>query len=142
MSRITLPFQVADIAGLARDLERQMAQSPKKPGHLSLMNMLARGAEFANYQAFSASALANVALATPVAMPDMTKVAQAERFFDSAGQMTRWPPKTGLQYLCLWVIWARLPKGEVMSERQASEQINALHLFLAMRRSSGARCGR
>lgn len=129
MSRVPLPFQVADIAALARHLERQMAESPEKPGHLALMNMLARGAGFANYQAFRASALAGARIAEPGPMPDMTRVAQAQRYFDDKGRMVSWPSKTQVQYLCLWVIWARFPKGAVMTERQASDLINAWHLF-------------
>ncbi len=129
MSRISLSFQVADIATLARHLERQMAQSPEKPGHLSLMNMLARGAGFANYQAFRASAVAGLKLAAPAEMADMTRVAAAKRFFDGQGRMARWPSKTQVQYLCLWVIWAQVPKGAVMTERQASDLINLWHLF-------------
>lgn len=129
MSRISLPYQVADIAALARHLERQMAESPEKPGHLSLMNMLARGAGFANYQAFRASALAGARIAEPGPMPDMTRVAQARRYFDDKGRMVSWPSRTQVQYLCLWAIWARFPKGAVMTERQASDLINIWHLF-------------
>jgi hypothetical protein len=129
MTRLALPFHVPDIALLARQLERQLAQSPEKPGHLALLNMLARGAGFANYQAFRASALAGTRLTETGAMPDMTRVAQARRYFDAQGRMTSWPAKTNLQYLCLWVIWAHFPKGVVMSERQASALINQWHLF-------------
>lgn len=129
MTRIALPFQVGDIASLARSLERQMAEMPGKPGHLSLMNMLARGAGFANYQAFRASALAGARMAEPGPMADMTKVTQARRYFDAQGRMTSWPAKTQAQYLCIWAIWARFPKAEVMSERQASDLINRWHLF-------------
>lgn len=129
MSRIALPYQVADIAALARNLAAQMAESAEKPGHLSLLNMLARGAGFANYQAFRASTMAGAKLAEPGEMADMTRVAQARRFFDAQGRMTNWPAKTNLQYLCLWVIWAQIPKGAVMTERAASDLIGTLHLF-------------
>lgn len=129
MTRIPLPFQVGDIATLARSLERQMAEETDKPGHLSLMNMLARAAGFANYQAFRASALAGARMADPGPMADLTKVTQALRHFDGQGRMQSWPGKTQAQYLCLWAIWARFPKGAVMTERQASDLINRWHLF-------------
>lgn len=129
MTRIALAYQVGDIAALARSLERQMAEAADKPGHLSLMNMLARGAGFANYQAFRASSLAGVKLGEPVAMADLTRVTQARRFFDAEGRMVSWPAKTQVQYLCLWPIWARFPKGEEMTERQASDLINRWHRF-------------
>ncbi len=129
MTRIPLPYHVADIAVLARHLERQMAENPEKPGHLALMNMLARGAGFANYQAFRASALAGAKIVDPGPMADMTRVAQAKRYFDAQGRLKSWPSKTNLQFLCLWVIWAQIPKGAEMSERQASDLISAWHLF-------------
>lgn len=129
MTRLALPFQVIDIAALARSLERQMAATAEKPGHLSLMNMLARGAGFANYQAFRASALAGVRLAEPGPMADMTKVTQALRHFDARGRMQTWPARTNAQYLCLWAIWRHFPNGTVMTERQASDLINRWHLF-------------
>ncbi len=129
MTRIARPFQVSDIATLARSLERQMAEVADKPGHLSLMNMLARAAGFANFQAFRTSALAGAKLADPQPTEDLTKVTQALRHFDGQGRMKTWPAKTQTQYLCLWAIWARFPKGAVMTERQASDLINRWHLF-------------
>jgi hypothetical protein len=122
MSRIALPFHVEDIAG-------QVAEIPENPRHLSLMKMPARGAGFTNFQAFRASAVAGVQLSAPAPMADMTKVTQALCYFDDQARMIRWASKTNLQQLCLWVIWAGLPKGEVMTERAALDRINALHLF-------------
>lgn len=129
MTRIPLPFHVPDIALLARHLERQLDQTPDRPGHLGLMNMLARGAGFANYQAFRASAVAGGKMTDPEPMADMTRVAAARRFFDAQGRMMSWPAKTTVQNLCLWVIWARFEKGVVMTERAASDLINTAHLF-------------
>lgn len=130
MTRIALPYTAPDISALARQLEKELAASTEPPGHLSLMNMLARGAGFRNFQHFRASALAAGKLdAVPQPPPDMTRVAQARRYFDAEGRMTTWPSKTSLQHLCLWSLWARLPKGQSMTEREVSQLLNRWHLF-------------
>ena len=129
MTRVCLPYQVDDLSTLARSLERQIATTTTPPGHVEMMNMLARGAGFRNFQHFRASAVAGEKMAAPVAQADMTKVAQARRFFDADGRMVSWPAKTHLQKLCLWVIWARLPRGAVMTEREISAELNRWHLF-------------
>lgn len=129
MSAPPLPFHVTDLAALARHLAQEIAQAPRPPDHLDLMDMLARGAGFAGASALRASAMAGVRLAEPGAMADLAKVRQARSCFDTEGRLARWPAKTQLQELCLWGIWARWPKGAVYSEREASALITSLHLF-------------
>ncbi len=130
MTRTVLPFTAPDISALARYLARELAEAPEIPGHLQLMNMLARGAGFRNFQHFRASAAANGRLsASPAPAPDMTRVAQARRHFDSDGKMTNWPAKTSLQHLCLWALWSRLPRETAMSEREISAELNRWHAF-------------
>ena len=84
MTRKNLPFSTPDLFALARPLSRELTETPEKPGHLSLMNMVARGAGFRNFQHFRASATAADKLDTPAAAADMAKVAQARRYFVSA----------------------------------------------------------
>ncbi len=142
MTRVSLPYQVDDLSALARSLARQIADArvapvaaqpdtlaPDTPSHLELMNMLARGAGFRNFQHFRASAIAGHKLAEPATQADMLKVTQALRYFNGAGHMARWPGKTHLQELCLWVLWSRLPKGQTMTEREISAALNQWHLF-------------
>jgi hypothetical protein len=43
--------------------------------------------------------------------------------------MTRWPARAGCQALCLWALWARLPKEHSLDERQISERLTQLHTF-------------
>lgn len=130
MTRTTLPYSAPDLSALARHLAREIEDAAEPPGHLALMNMLARGAGFRNFQHFRASALAGGKLtASPETPPDMTRVAQARRYFDAQGRLATWPSKTGLQHLCLWVLWSRLPKGQSMTEREVSALLNTLHGF-------------
>lgn len=130
MMRTTLPYSAPDLSALARHLARELAETPEPPGHLSLMNMLARGAGFRNYQHFRASAAAGGKLtAAPEAPPDLTCVTQARRYFGATGRMTSWPAKTSLQHLCLWVLWSRLPKGQSLTEREISALLTQWHDF-------------
>jgi hypothetical protein len=130
MTRMPLTLPVEDLSTFTRNLHREL--QPAAPGHLSLMNMLARAAGFRNLQHLRASAKAGAALAQP-AVPapaaDLTRVQAALRFFDAAGRMTSWPARTQTQHLCLWVLWSRLPRGESLSEREISSRLNGWHLF-------------
>ena len=129
MTRTTLPYATTDVSALARHLSRELA-SETNPSHLTLMNMLARGAGFRNFQHVRASAAAGDKLDTPPSAPaDHTKVAQARRYFDAVGTMTSWPAKTHLQHLCLWVLWSRLPRGQSLTEREISRLLDGWHLF-------------
>lgn len=128
MTRIPLSYQVPDISVLARKIETALKADPGL-GHLELLNILAKGAGFRNFQHFRASALAGAKVVEPGPMADQTRVAQALRFFDDQGRMKSWPSKTNLQHLCLWGIWSRLPKGQVMSEREFNAALAPLHLF-------------
>jgi hypothetical protein len=132
MTRTALPYQVTDISQLARQLARQLEtalSAEARPGHLALLNILARAAGFRNYQHFRAAAVAGLRLAEPGPMPDMARVEQALRHFDRDGRMKSWPARTSQQHLCLWSLWARLPRGTVMTERAISAELNRWHLF-------------
>jgi hypothetical protein len=127
MTRIPLSLPVADLSAFARALHREL---PAVPGHLSLMNMLARAAGFRNLQHLRASAKAGATLAAHAApAADLTRVQAALRFFDKQGRMSSWPSRTNIQHLCLWVLWSRLPRGESLTERQISARLTEWHLF-------------
>ena len=129
MTRTALPYEVDDISALARSLAHQLSETPE-PGHQSLLNMLARGAGFRNFQHFRASATAAERLAAPAASPpDMTRVAQVLRHFDESGRLMRWPSKTWMQHLAIWALWSRFPRDTGLTERQASALIGEWHGF-------------
>ena len=52
MTRKNLPFSTPDLSALARPLSRELTETPEKPGHFSLMNMVARGAGVPQFPAF------------------------------------------------------------------------------------------
>lgn len=129
MTRTTLPLPVADLSAFTKTLARDLAAQGSAPGHLTLMNMLARAAGFQNLQHLRAQHLATARLDAPKPLADARKVEQILRCFDTAGRMTRWPAKTADQRLCVWALWSRLPAETDLTERQISALLNDWHLF-------------
>ncbi|AUN30495.1 DUF2087 domain-containing protein [Niveispirillum cyanobacteriorum] len=134
MSKQELPFQVADIGALAKSLKSQLEAHEGRAGHVQLLNMLARGAGYRNFQHYRAQAAAldqleNPAPAAPTVAVDHARVRRLMRHFDDAGQLIRWPNKFNEQATCLWVIWSRLPPRDSMTEQQISRKLNEMHSF-------------
>ena len=50
MSRLTLAFEAPDISALARTLHQGIAALDRPPGHVELLNLLARGAGYRNFR--------------------------------------------------------------------------------------------
>lgn len=132
MSRTQLPYHAGDISALARALKGELARLDHQPGHVELLNMLARGAGWRNFQHFRAQDAARAALehpAEPQPQPDYVRVRRTARHFDGHGRMVRWPGKHSERQLCLWVLWSRLPARQTMTEKQVNDALAAQHLF-------------
>jgi hypothetical protein len=132
MSRPVFPFAVGDISVLARSLHAQLAQREGVPGHVELLNMLARAGGFRNYQHFRASREAEDRLQSPPIAPVMVDHAQVEkiaRHFDAEMRLLRWPAKLSHQTPCLWVLWSQLPPRDSFGEKQISALLDERHLF-------------
>jgi len=132
MPRTSLPFAVADLSALTRSLRSQLSELGRTPGHLELLNMLARAAGFGNYQHFRAKMDARSRLSrSKQSMPkaETERIEKTARQFDAAGRLLRWPGKSAIAELCLWVLWSRIPKGEVFDERQISALLDRWHVF-------------
>lgn len=135
MSRSALPFVAGDVSALARSLREQLGRSEGTPGHVELLNMLARSVGFRNFQHFRAQppeavpASAPVAPAPPQEAVDPARVARMLRYFDAEMRLLRWPPKLSHRQACLWVIWSRLPRRAVFTEKEISERLRELHAF-------------
>jgi hypothetical protein len=138
MSRTVFPLVVSDISVLARSLKQQLAASEAAPGHVELLNIIARSAGYRNFQHFRAQfdardALENSPLlAAPAPEPepvDYVRLKRVVRYFDAQGRLSRWPSKAGQREPCLWVIWSRLPSAMVFGEREIDRLLQANHLF-------------
>lgn len=134
MSRIPLPFHADDISAVARSLSGQIAALDHPPGHVEILNMLARSVGRRNFQHFRAQTVARGRLDQATSMPapatvDFVKIRRLTRHFDAAGRLLRWPSKRSEQQICLWVLWSRLPSGEVLSEPEINAGLEAGHVF-------------
>lgn len=122
MSRTTYPFYTSDISALARSLKQQWALEPAAPGHLQILNMLARAAGFSNFQHLRAAA-ETPAPAASNTFSILTK--RLLRHFNEQGRLIRWPTKFSEQLPCIWPIWASIPASQQMSEKAANEWIKS-----------------
>jgi hypothetical protein len=132
MSRLALPLEVADLSAFARSLRDQLDKLDHNPSHVELLNMLCRAAGLRNYQHFRADAEARQRLAAAREVkpaPNHQLVEKVARHFDEEGRLLRWPAKAHHLDLCLWALWARIPSGRVLTEREISSLLNRWHVF-------------
>ena len=132
MTRSVFPFYAGDISALARSLHSQLAGCDHPPGHVELLNMLARAVGSRNFQHFRAQSVAEKRLMRPseaAAPVDYVELQRLSRYFDANGRWTRWPAKYSHQEPCLWVLWSKLPPRKTLSEREINELLLANHRF-------------
>lgn len=132
MSRTSIPFFASDISAVARSLRNQLAACDHTPGHVELLNMLARATGHRNFQSLRAQLAARDRLDAPEPAPepvDYIQVRRLARYFDGQGRIMSWPAKSSLQATCLWVLWSKLPPKQAFTEEDLNRQIRAHHLF-------------
>ncbi|MGO4705388.1 DUF2087 domain-containing protein [Microvirga sp. 2MCAF38] len=132
MSRTALPFHANDISAVARSLRSQLAERDVAPGHVELLNMLARSIGHGNFQQLRTQMAASERLShSPVdAEPvDFRKLERLARCYDAQGRLVRWPAKHSERLIALWVLWAQLPAKDALSEAQVNERLQAMHGF-------------
>lgn len=130
--RDPLPFAAPDISALAKTLSREIRALEAAPGHVQMLNILARAAGHRNYQALKAQHDAGGRLAAPAPPEppvDHLLVERTARYFDASGRLASWPAKVSQQRLCLWLLWSRLPAETDLTERQVNDRLKAGHLF-------------
>jgi len=130
MPRTAIPFVAGDISALAKSLRSQLASSAAAPGHVEMLNMLARAVGARNFQQLRAAAEAEgrVELAAPEPV-DLARVTRVAGQFDDQGRLVRWPAKPSHQALALWGLWAALPAEQTFDERSISARLDQRHLF-------------
>jgi hypothetical protein len=126
MTRSVIPFYASDISALARSLNTQIASCDHKPGHLELLNMLARAAGSQNFQHFRTKMIRTKEVAPPI---DFSKMQHLARYFDDKDRWKRWPTRFSHREPCLWVLWSKLPPRRTLSEREINDLLLANHLF-------------
>ena len=158
MTRTVVPYAAPDLSALARLLERALADHQithgRLPGHVEMMNLLARGAGKRNLQELQAEVARNAAPAgaTPPAGSDLwfdapelldpvttpaaaaapaltDRAAKTLKCFDFSGRLTRWPPKLSQQALAMWVLWTRFDARRVYTEAEVNHVLKAWHVY-------------
>ena len=162
MTRTALPYAAPDLSALARLLERALADHHithgRLPGHVEMMNLLARGAGKRNLQELQADAARQASTTLPSAAPATTvadawfdaptlldaatpsgqeppapplteRAARTLKCFDSSGRLLRWPPKLSQQRLAMWVLWTRFDGRRVYTEAEVNRVLKAWHVY-------------
>ena len=127
MSRESLPFVAPDLSAFARSLGRALAERPaaEPPGHVEMLNLIARAAGHRNVQALRAStrALPPAPLAAEDRPPPPALSANARKAlmqFDSRGRLLRWPVKFSVQRLAMWLLWTLFDSRRIYSEKEVN----------------------
>ena len=152
MRRLPLSFVVPDASLFAKSLgqslkSRHAAGSPP-PGHVELLNLLARALGHRNLQSLQAATarphrpdapatatavpLPAAPLATedrppPAALSDNARKALGQ--FDSRGRLLRWPVKYSVQALAMWVLWSLFDGRRVYTEAEVNQILRAANTF-------------
>ena len=140
MSRELTPLYAADLSTFAKTLRVQLAERIDSgaglPGHVEMLNLLARAAGHRNVQALKAARPAPAAAPGPAPRwhgpkhPALDPVAdRVLRLFDGQGRLLRWPSRRAEQVLALWALWMPFDGKRRYSEREVNEVINAHHAF-------------
>lgn len=117
--REEIPLYIADLSSFTKALRGELAKAESLPGHLEMLGAVARAAGKRNYQSLRAEAEA-----TPLPAPDR----RALMVF-TGGRMRRWPKLRGVQQLCLWPLWDRLPPRRELTEPEVNAAITEGHSF-------------
>lgn len=129
MSKTVIPLRTEDVSSFAKALRQQLLGRQVVPGHVELLNMLARASGRRNFQDLRAGAASTPASDPPEPSVDVRTVERVRRCFGAEGRLTRWPARRGDQVLALWALWARIPPRQDFSEQQISQVLRDLHDF-------------
>jgi Uncharacterized protein conserved in bacteria (DUF2087). len=127
-----MPLCVGDVSAFARTICRQLDTAGRTPGHVEMLNLLARAGGYRNFQHLRAQHEARTALDSPrpARVPvDYSLVRRLVRLFDDRGLLVRWPKKFTQRMLCLWVLWSRIPARRSMTEREINALLDGQHRF-------------
>lgn len=141
-SRDLVPLYAADVSTFCKNLRRQLTESGHgAPGHLALLNMLAKSAGHRNFQVLKAMPRALVApevppanadsppLSIPRDLPCTPAMKKLLACFDSEGRLTRFPHKYASQQLAIWAVWSRLPLRRELTEAEVNRYIDLAHTY-------------
>lgn len=127
MPRTPLSLHISDVSNLARNLRKELDNSGHVPGHVEMLNLLAKAGGYRNFQHLKA--VREEPCKAEASSFDAKRVKKATRYFDLDGRLNRWPKKHNQRMLCLWALWSRLPARTAMTELELDEQLILNHSF-------------
>ncbi|MBL8307543.1 MAG: DUF2087 domain-containing protein [Rubrivivax sp.] len=134
MSREVISLSVPDVSAFARALGRSLterhARKPEPPGHVELLNLLARAAGQRNFQALRAAPPpppVATASGAPASLSDNARKALGQ--FDAQGRLVRWPVKFSVQRLVVWALWTRFDGRRLYTEKEVNAVLKDANAF-------------
>ena len=135
MSRESLPIVLPDLSAFARALARELKDRPlaEPPGHVEMLNIVARAAGHRNVQALRAAATLPEALTAPEDLPPppllTPNAKKALQQFDSRGRLVRWQNKFSVQVLAMWVLWTLFDAKRPYTEKEVNAVLKEANAF-------------
>lgn len=133
MSRDVISLPVPDVSAFARALGRSLterhAREPGPPGHVELLNLLARAAGRRNFQALRAAPppAPPPEPEAPARLSDNARKALGQ--FDAQGRLVRWPVKFSVQRLVMWTMWTRFDGRRLYTEKEVNAVLKDANAF-------------
>jgi hypothetical protein len=144
-SRELISFSVADISSLAKLLRAAIAAQADAPSQVQMLNWLAKGAGFQNYQSLRAASSSDAARATNALVAASTLLSKsfegnvpaafsahatkALTQFDEHGKLSRWPHKFAVQRIAMWALWLRFDAKRRYTEKEVNSVLKAWHSY-------------
>ena len=144
MPRQAFSLDVPDAALFARSLGRALkvrhaAGHAEPPGHVEMLNLVARALGQRNLQSLRAVARAPTSAALPV-LPTATEdlpappalsanARKALMQFDSRGRLLRWPTKFSVQALAMWLLWTLFDGRRSYTEAEVNKVLAGANAF-------------
>jgi hypothetical protein len=144
-SRELISLSVADVSSLAKSLRAAIAAQADAPSQVQMLNWLAKGAGFQNYQSLRAASSSGAARATNALVAPSTSAskivtdtastalsahaAKALTQFDENGKLSRWPHKFAVQRIAMWGLWLRFDAKKRYTEKEVNSVLKAWHSY-------------
>jgi hypothetical protein len=129
MKRPAHPLLLPDVAAFSRALREALVQRhstrPAPPGHVELLNLVARAAGHRNFQALKVAAPA----VTPAPEQTASRAKAADPAPQALSDMRRWPVKFSVQALCMWALWTHFQAKRPYTEREVNAVLKGLNAF-------------
>jgi hypothetical protein len=145
MSRLPLALVVPDASQFAKTLGQALktrhASGSPPPGHVELLNLIARALGHRNLQSLQADAAKTPPTTQPLPAPPLAAEDQpppsrlsdnarkALMQFDSRGRLLRWPTKYSVQKLAMWVLWTLFDGRRIYTEAEVNQVLKAANAF-------------